>query len=419
MKDETKTKGQLINELIELRRQVSDLKEGEAKRKRAEQALQESEKKYRTLFESSRDAIMILAPPIWLFTAGNAATIEMFRVKDEKEFTSKGPWEFSPEYQPDGQLSSKKAKENIEKAMKTGSNFFEWMYKRFNGEEFPTIVLLTRIELEGKKLLQSTARDITEQKQAEEELIKHREHLEQLVNERTAELQRVIDELKRAEEALQKSEEQLKGLLKEKEILVKEVYHRVKNNFATMSSLIYLQSKQIKDKQAHETFLHCSDRIKSMSLIHERLYQSNDLANINFAEYIKTLAVQLFRSYCTDPAKISLVTEFEEVLLGVDQAIPCGLIVNELITNSLKYAFTESWQGKGEIKLVLREKGDKKIELIVSDNGVGLPRKFDLTKSESLGLQLVNTLVDQLHGEMEIDRTKGTAFRISFPKGKG
>ena len=230
-----------------------------------------------------------------------------------------------------------------------------------------------------------------------------------MVEKRTAELQRVIDELKRVEE-------QLKGLLKEKEVLIKEVYHRVKNNFATISSLIYLQSKQIKDEQAHETFLHCRDRIKSMSLIHERLYQSNDLANINFAEYIKTLAVQLFRLYCTNPAKVSLVTEFEDVLLGIDQAIPCGLIVNELITNSLKYGFSESWQGKGEIKLVLREKKDKKIELIVSYNGVGLPSKFDIDKSESLGLQLVNTLVDQLQGKSKLDRSNGTEFQITFFK---
>ena len=122
MKDENKTKGQMINELIELRRQVVELKKGEAKGKRAEQALLESAKKYRTLFESSRDAIMMLAPPTWLFTTGNAAAIEMFKAKDEKEFTSKAPCEFSPKYQPDGKLSSKKAKENIEKAMKTGSN---------------------------------------------------------------------------------------------------------------------------------------------------------------------------------------------------------------------------------------------------------------------------------------------------------
>jgi len=130
----------------------------------------EKEKIYRTLFESSRDAIMMLAPPDWLFTAGNPATIEMFKAKDEKQFVAKGPWELSPEYQPDGQLSSEKARKMIEKVMETGSHFFEWTHKRFDGKEFPATVLLTRMELKGKKLLQATVRDVTERKLAEKRL---------------------------------------------------------------------------------------------------------------------------------------------------------------------------------------------------------------------------------------------------------
>ena len=156
--------------------------------KNSKVSLHESEKKYRTLFESSRDAIMMLAPPNWLFTAGNPATIEMIKAKDEKEFISKGPWELSPEYQPDGQLSSETSRKMIEIAMKNGSHFFEWTHKRFDGEEFPATVLLTRIELKGKKLLQATVRDITERKRAEEELIKHRDHLQELIKEQTSEL---------------------------------------------------------------------------------------------------------------------------------------------------------------------------------------------------------------------------------------
>ena len=169
-------------------------------RKKAEDALKVSEKKYRTLFESSRDAIMMLAPPNWVFTAGNCATIEMFKAKDEKEFTSKGPWEISPEYQPDGQLSSEKAGKMINKAMKNGSHFFEWTHTRFNGDDFPATVLLTRIELKGKKLLQATVRDFTERKKAEEDLQRHRDHLQELVKERTSELR--------------ESEEKYKGFFK-------------------------------------------------------------------------------------------------------------------------------------------------------------------------------------------------------------
>ncbi len=145
--------------------------------------------KYRILFESSRDAIMLIAPPDWLFTIGNKATLEMFGAKNEKEFYSKTPGDLSPEYQPDGQLSSEKAGKVIRKAMRNGSFFFEWTHKRINGEEFPATVLLTRIELDGRKIITATVRDITETKKTEQELQRYRDHLEEIVEERTNKLQ--------------------------------------------------------------------------------------------------------------------------------------------------------------------------------------------------------------------------------------
>ena len=144
--------------------------------------------KYKILFESSRDAIMLLAPPDWMFTAGNKATLEMFGAKNENEFSSKTPGDLSPEYQPDGLLSSEKAGKMIGKAMRNGSFFFEWTHKRINGEEFPATVLLTRIELEDRELLTATVRDITEIKRTEKELQKYRDHLEDIVKKRTREL---------------------------------------------------------------------------------------------------------------------------------------------------------------------------------------------------------------------------------------
>jgi PAS domain S-box-containing protein len=144
-------------------------------------AIEESAKRYRALFESSRDAIMTLEPPSWKFTSGNAATVSMFRAKDEKTFTSLGPWEVSPKYQPDGQLSALKAKKMIMKAMKEGSNFFEWTHKKLGGEDFPATVLLTRVELDGKKLLQATVRDITDEKKAEKNLRESEEKWRSLV----------------------------------------------------------------------------------------------------------------------------------------------------------------------------------------------------------------------------------------------
>ena len=146
------------------------------------------EEKYRILFESSRDAIMLLSPPDWLFAVGNKATLEMFGAKNEKEFTSKTPGDLSPEYQPNGQLSSEKAREMIGKAMRSGSHFFEWTHKRINGDEFPVNVLLTRIEFDGNKLLSATVRDLTSIKKTEKELQKYRDQLERTLEERTTKL---------------------------------------------------------------------------------------------------------------------------------------------------------------------------------------------------------------------------------------
>jgi PAS domain S-box-containing protein len=211
------------------------------------------------------------------------------------------------------------------------------------------------------------------------------------------------------------TEDQLKSLLKEKEVLVKEVHHRVKNNFMVLSSLLGLQSQQIEDKNIQAMFMTSSDRIKSMSLIHERLYRSQDLTHIDFAEYIRTLADDLYESFGTDPGKVSLVIEAEELTLNLDQAIPCGLILNELLSNALKYGFPQDWKGEGRIAVTLRKVGEKEIELSVKDNGIGLPIDFDFQKTRSLGLKIVSLLAeDQLGGELTVDRNEGTGFRVRF-----
>lgn len=158
-----------------------------------------TEKKYRTLFESSKDAIMMLSPPTWKFIAGNSSAFKMFNAKSEKEFIISDPWALSPEFQPDGQISSEKAKKMIEEAMKTGSNFFEWTHKKLDGKEFPATVLLTKIELEGKQLLQATVRDITKQKKIEKSLQEAHDELEKRVKERTAELTKTYEKLQESE----------------------------------------------------------------------------------------------------------------------------------------------------------------------------------------------------------------------------
>jgi len=204
------------------------------------------------------------------------------------------------------------------------------------------------------------------------------------------------------------AEERIRLSLKEKEVLLKEVHHRVKNNLQIISSLLNLQSKYIKDDQALEMFKESRNRIRSMTLIHEKLYRSKDLANLDVAEYIQNLSSNLFRSYSA--GRVNLKTQVDDILLGIDTAIPCGLIINELVSNSLKHAFPDK---QGEI-LVNLHRDDGKFTLTVSDNGVGFPEHVDFRNTDSLGLQLVCTLTDQLDGAIELNRTGGTEFKITF-----
>jgi PAS domain S-box-containing protein len=223
-------------------------------------------------------------------------------------------------------------------------------------------------------------------------------------------------------------EKQITASLKEKEMLLKEIHHRVKNNLQIISSLLKLQSKGIQDAAALELFKESQSRVRSMALIHEKLYRSGDLANVDFAEYVQNLAASLVRSYRADSVPTVLRTDIQGVRLGIDAAVPCGLVINELITNALKYAFPPGWHSPiqtsatgesngqmAEIRVELRRSADHQLTLIVADNGVGFPAGLDFRDTESLGMRLVNTLVDQLDGTLELSRNAGTEFKIMFP----
>jgi PAS domain S-box-containing protein len=215
--------------------------------------------------------------------------------------------------------------------------------------------------------------------------------------------------------ARKQAEERIKASLKEKEVLLKEIHHRVKNNLQIISSLLNLQSGYIQDKQAGEMFKESRNRVKSMALVHEKLYQSKDLARIDFAEYVRHLTAHLLRSYGVNSHAIALKVNAEKVLLDIDTAIPCGLIINELVSNALKHAFPPG--SEGEIRVDLHAEADNpdgrgRLSLVVSDNGAGLPSQLDFRHTESLGLQLVSTLADQLEGTIELDRQEGTTFKI-------
>jgi len=212
-----------------------------------------------------------------------------------------------------------------------------------------------------------------------------------------------------------KSEEKLKNLLSEKDILLKEIYHRVKNNFQVITSLLNLQSKNIDNEQARMAFRESQNRIRTMALVHEHLYQSADLAHINFKEYLNSLVTNLYHSYVSRSNKINFHLEIADISLNIDQAIPCSLIINELISNAVKYAFPASWQGEPEINIQLKKTPGEKIVLIVKDNGIGIPQNFDIKNSNSLGLKLVTVLSEnQLEGKITIKRKNGTIFKIQF-----
>ncbi len=208
---------------------------------------------------------------------------------------------------------------------------------------------------------------------------------------------------------------ELKKSLIEKEMLLKEIHHRVKNNLMIISSLLNIQSRYIKDQESKEIFKESQNRAKSMALIHERLYQSTDLKRIDFGDYINSLSSELFQTYVADPSLIDLKINVEYIYLDINTAIPLGLIVNELITNSLKHAFPRGMIG--EIVVDFHKVKDH-YEFIVKDNGIGFPDTIDYKNTESMGMQMVISLTEQIDGEIELHKEIGTTFKITFNETK-
>lgn len=213
-----------------------------------------------------------------------------------------------------------------------------------------------------------------------------------------------------------RAQEKIRASLREKEVLLQEIHHRVKNNMQIISSLINLQSSNIKEEPALKTFKSTQNRIKSMALIHERLYESKNFSRVDFSEYVQSLTNYLFHSYGIPVGSMRIKIDIENVFLDINTAIPCGLIINELVSNSLKHGFSG---GKiGEIRVSMHPLNKNEVELIVSDNGIGIPADMDFRNPESLGLHLVTILAkDQLHGDIKLERTKGTSFRMKLKVG--
>ncbi|MGE5399698.1 MAG: histidine kinase dimerization/phosphoacceptor domain -containing protein [Ignavibacteriales bacterium] len=334
-------------------------------------ALKDNEIKYWSLFDEANDAIFLIKDGT--FFECNKRASEVFDLPKDK-IIGLLPAELFPEPEEGSEPGNGK-KDRLELAINEGPQYFERQYKNADGSSFYIDINLYKVELQGEIILQAMVRDITSRKNDQEKIL---------------------------------------ASLKEKEVLLKEIHHRVKNNLQVISSLLNLQAGYIQDESALEMFKNSQNRVRSMALIHEKLYQSDNLAQINFTEYVKNLVSNLFRSYQVRTREISLRIDMpEELFLGVDTAIPCGLIINELVTNALKYGFHEKLKGEVCISFNIE---DEAYRLKVSNNGDRFPSEtVDLCNPKTLGLQLVNILASQLRGNFELITGSLIEFIIIFP----
>jgi PAS domain S-box-containing protein len=233
--------------------------------------------------------------------------------------------------------------------------------------------------------------DITDRKQAQDELARLNQELERRVDERTR---------------------QLAARLREREVLLREVHHRVKNNLQLVSSLLNLQGRQMQDPASIAILAECQARIQTIALIHQRLYQTKDMGQVAFAEYARNLAENILHSVAERGDAIALAVDVADIPLAIDVAIPLGLILNELVTNAVKHAFPD--RRRGTIRIGLSREAPRRLAFAVADDGIGLPATFDIDTSDSLGMQLVATLAEQLSARLTIDRTGGTTFGLAF-----
>lgn len=265
-------------------------------------------------------------------------------------------------------------------------------------------------------------RDISKIKKIKESMVNIEQELGTRVSERTEELEKTNTALLREIDEHRKSEMRLKSSLEEKNILLSEVHHRVKNNLQVINSLLKLQTKYIKDESALNFFNTAVSRIRSIAMIHEKLYKSENISNTNFDEYIHELAQYLISSHRKDSNSVKLNVNVKNIFLDIDSSVLCGLIINELILNALKYAFPE---GNNSNEITINFISTKKtkddiygtgfgFELTVMDNGIGFPDDFDIEKSETLGFKIISTLVKQLKGTMDFKNDNGAVIIISF-----
>ncbi|MGE5350816.1 MAG: PAS domain S-box protein [Acidobacteriota bacterium] len=335
--------------------------------KNAKRKLKESEERFRAIFENSPLGIRISINGIAKVI--NHSFVKMFGYTDSKELV--GGTIFNT-VAPSSRTKVVNFLVRLAKEEPIKDNYTYYGMKK-DGTEFPINVSIAELHLPEGRAMVGFYVDITDQKQKENQII---------------------------------------SSLKEKEVLIKEIHHRVKNNLQIISSLLNLQTDNMTDPVLLEAFNVSRNRVKAMALIHERLYQSKDLSLIDFNEYVSELIIHLQRNYITDGKRIDFDVSLDPIRLSIDTAIPCGLIINELVSNSLKYAFVGKDAGVLMISVKRSEGGLIRME--IADNGTGFSPGFDIGSISTLGLQLVQNLTDQIGGRMEIESEGGVKFIITF-----
>ncbi|UCF31082.1 MAG: PAS domain S-box protein [bacterium] len=333
---------------------------------RMERELRESEERYRRLFENNPLPMIIFDPESLEILAVNEAAERQYGWSCE-EFLKMTVLDIRPE--EDADAAAKRIEDVPEGLDRVGV----WRHTRKDGTVIYVDITSHSLDYQGKKARMALCHDVTEKI---------------------------------------RSERRIKASLEEKEILLKEIHHRVKNNLQVISGLLHLQSHYISDESVKGIYRDSQNRVISMALIHESLYQKEDLARVDFADYIRSLVGNLSATYGVEGNRIATRMDVEDVQLVVDTAIPCGLIINELVTNALKHAFPDG--SKGVVSIEFHQVDRQCYHLVISDNGSGFPEDVDFRNTNTLGLQLVTILVDQLGGTIDLDRDGGTTFRISF-----
>ncbi len=338
-------------------------------RKQAEEALRESEAKFRSMVEHSIQGIFTIQDFRIVYANDALAHIIGYKVEEMHSLPQE---KLRALVHPDDQdLVWGRMKDRLDG--KRVPPRYECRAIKKDGSIIWVEIISSLIEYQGKAAVQGAVIDITDRKRAED---------------------------------------QIRVSLKEKEVMLREIHHRVKNNMQIIMSLLRIQSRLVTDQKTREMFRQSQNRIRSMALIHEALYKSDDLANIDFTDYINRMATHLLSLYREEIGQVRINQETQGILLDINKAIPCGLIISELISNALKHAFPDRRGGEVFIKMKRDTRG--RCTLVVKDTGVGFPEKLDFRDAKTLGLQLVTDLVSQLQGKIELQTKEGTEFIIRF-----